>query len=121
MLDFNISSKLQKDLSVLRISGEIDIHTAPKLKKFFKQLLEKGQHKIILNLNKVRYIDSTGLGTIVYLSQEIAKFKGLVRLVSQNPHLKKIFGVAGLDDKNLPFFEEEAAALNAVGQEEACL
>ena len=75
-LDFSIQTDHVKDVPVLRVNGEVDIHTCPNLTKELLKLIEDGENKIILNLENVHYIDSTGLGTIAYSAKKISGQNG---------------------------------------------
>jgi anti-sigma B factor antagonist len=111
VLDFNINITEEKKAHTVRVAGDIDIYTSPKLKNFLKNLLGEGPKNVVLNLENVKYIDSTGLGTIVFLSKELYKKERGFSIVSQSLQLKKIFEVAGLTKKNILIFEEESLAL----------
>ena len=79
----------REGVAVFQVEGEINISTSPDLRKQFeKQSLKK----IVVDLEKVSYIDSSGLATLV----EILK-----RTKSQGGSL----GLAGLSDKVRSLFE----------------
>ena len=50
------------DCYVVELSGEIDVYTSPKVKDAISELIDRGVYHLVINLEKVRYIDSTGLG-----------------------------------------------------------
>ena len=50
------------EVGVYQVSGEINISTSPDLKKYFEKQPAK---KVVVNLEKVTYIDSSGLATLV--------------------------------------------------------
>ena len=58
----NIKSYDQDGVAVFQVNGEINISTSPELRKFFEKDLKK---KIVIDFEKVTYIDSSGLATLV--------------------------------------------------------
>jgi anti-sigma B factor antagonist len=47
------------------VAGQIDIYTAPELRQLLIDLVNQGNYRIVLNMDKVPFIDSTGLGVLV--------------------------------------------------------
>ena len=114
VLDFRVDLEEEAVVPILRVNGEIDIYTFPKLSKAMKDLIDKGTIRLILNLENVQYIDSTGLGAIAHSSHVIAKQGGKVSVVCTRPQVRKIFDVSGLSKKNIDIFEEESEALKHI-------
>ncbi len=52
-------------IEVVNVEGEIDSHTAPRLRELLTDLASKGSYQLIVNLDKVGFLDSTGLGVLV--------------------------------------------------------
>jgi anti-anti-sigma factor len=53
------------DAYVVELGGEIDVYTSPKVKDAITELIDQGHYNLVINLEKVRYIDSTGLGVLI--------------------------------------------------------
>ena len=53
------------DAYVVDLTGEIDVYTSPKVKDAITELIDKEHYNLVINLEKVRYIDSTGLGVLI--------------------------------------------------------
>jgi anti-sigma B factor antagonist len=98
---------------VVELSGEIDVYTSPKVKDAITELIDKGHYNLVINLEKVRYIDSTGLGVLIGGLKRVREHGGSVNLVCTNPQIKKIFDITGLV-KIFGIFEDEAAATKAL-------
>jgi anti-sigma B factor antagonist len=79
----NLKIDIQKDGQAYRIklAGEIDAYTAPKLKEKFMEITEHTEPEIIVDLTDVSYMDSTGLG--VFIASE---------------RIKRLFDITGLTD-----------------------
>ena len=112
VLDFSVESEEQSKIPIIRINGEIDIYNAPKLNDFFKNALDVEHAVVVLNLENVQYIDSTGLGTIAQAAYRLSQKNGKLHIVCTRPSIKKIFEVSGLIQKNIVLFDSENAALN---------
>ena len=103
--DFSIDIDKSKEIPSVNIQGEIDIYTCTELRKNLNDIMENDPKNFILNLEKVQYIDSTGLGTIAHSAQKIQSNDGSVYVICSKPQIKKIFEVSGLLQKNIKLFE----------------
>ncbi|MDF2854603.1 MAG: anti-anti sigma factor [Neobacillus sp.] len=89
--------EIQNDKEIfVKVTGEIDAYTAPKLREELLPLSE-GNHKVItINLKDVSYMDSTGLGIFVGLFKQLNKNEGELRLVELSDRLIRLFELTGL-------------------------
>jgi len=101
------------DSYIVDLNGEIDVYTSPKVKDAVGDLIDKGHYNLIINLEKVRYIDSTGLGVLIGGLKRVREHGGTVNLVCTNPQIKKIFDITGLV-KIFGIFDDEEAAMKAL-------
>ena len=62
-------------VTVIEIEGEIDLFHAGKLKKLVTTLFEKNVNRVIINMQKVSYIDSSGIGALLHIFSESKKRK----------------------------------------------
>ncbi len=100
---------------VLEIEGEVDVYTAPQLKQDIVQIAERGVKHLIINLSKVEYLDSTGLGVLIGGLKRLREGEGNLVLVGPGMRILRIFEITGLD-KIFDIYptEEEAAAKEGV-------
>lgn len=84
--------------TVVAPSGEIDVATAPVLRDALGDLLEQGSTQVILDLEHVDFIDSTGLGVLVGAVRRSRAIDGDVRIRCTNSRLLRVFEVTGLDE-----------------------
>jgi len=99
----------QRPCSIVDLNGEIDVYTSPKVKEAIMGLIDAGHYELVINLENVRYIDSTGLGVLIGGLKRVREHSGAVNLVCTNPQIKKIFDITGLV-KIFGIFDTEAAA-----------
>jgi anti-sigma B factor antagonist len=83
---------------VVAASGEIDVAAAPELRERLAGLIDEGTHRIVVDLEQVDFIDSTGLGVLVGAVRRARNADGDLRLVCTNSRILKVFGVTGLDE-----------------------
>jgi anti-sigma B factor antagonist len=76
-------------------SGEIDISRVPELRDEIMAL--PTDRPVVLDLSRVSYLDSSGLGMLVLLRKRLARCGVAVTLVDVQPHVRRVFDVTGLD------------------------
>ncbi len=93
---------------VYLVDGEINISTSPDLKKQFEKQPAK---KLVVDLTKVNYIDSSGLATLVELLKKTKGQGGNLALAGMSEKVKSLFEITKLD-KLFPIFaaQQEAVA-----------
>ena len=101
------------DAYVVDLTGEIDVYTSPKVKDAITELIDQEHYNLVINLEKVRYIDSTGLGVLIGGLNRVREHGGSVNLVCTNPQIKKIFDITGLV-KIFGIFDDEQSAMKAL-------
>ena len=83
--------------TVLTVSGEIDIATAPSLRERLHSLLAEGKRQIVVDLDDVGFLDSTALGVLVGVLKRARSEDGEVRIVCTQPRVRKVFEITRLD------------------------
>ena len=92
-----INVKENKEVHILEVSGEIDFHTSRELREKFKEVLDKKCSRLLVNLKKVSYIDSSGLATFVEALQRMKRSGGKLVLAGLAPAVRGVFEIAKLD------------------------
>jgi len=83
-------------ISVLAVRGEVDVYTAPRLREKLVELVSKGQHNIVVDLEAVDFLDSTGLGVLVGGLKRLRSHDGDLSLVCTQQRILKVFEITGL-------------------------
>ena len=85
-----------KEVYIVDITGEMDLYNSYKLKELVAKMLERSVKGIILNMEEVEYIDSSGIGALIYISSTLKKQN--VRLFITNIHgsVKKVIELTKL-------------------------
>jgi anti-sigma B factor antagonist len=82
--------------TVLAVKGEVDVYTAPRLREKLVELVSQGNHQIVVDLEGVDFLDSTGLGVLV---SGLKRFRTLgtdLLLVSTRARILRVFEITGL-------------------------
>ncbi|MGI6035782.1 MAG: STAS domain-containing protein [Limnochordia bacterium] len=97
---------------LVTVKGELDLLTAPFFRAQVDQELETFERlsSLILDLGKVDFIDSSGLGAILGRYKRIRQRGGKLLLVNAQPQVQKILELSGLD-KIMPLFPNAERAL----------
>jgi anti-sigma B factor antagonist len=80
----------------LALTGDLDIDSAPRLKEALSALRDAGATGFELDLTRLVFIDSTGLGTLVAVWNSLGSPEGGVRLVGPSPAVARAFAITGL-------------------------
>ena len=83
-------------IEVVDVEGEIDIYTAPRLRELLIDLVSKNNYQLVVNLEKVGFLDSTGLGVLVGGLKRVRAHDGSLDLVCTREQILKIFRITGL-------------------------
>jgi len=116
-MDVVVGVEERGEVTVVRASGDLDVATAPRLREQVVRLIAGGRNQIVLDLDDVDFVDSTGLGVIVGLLKRARTLGGDLRLVSTRPGLRRILELTALDQA-LPLAASVEEALASGGPAE---
>jgi stage II sporulation protein AA (anti-sigma F factor antagonist) len=92
-----IDLEVKHNVLLIRLSGELDHHTAETLRtKVTAVLDEKPIRHIVLNLENLSFMDSSGLGVILGRYKQIKNMGGEMIVCSISPSVKRLFDMSGL-------------------------
>ncbi|ASV67245.1 anti-sigma factor antagonist [Cytobacillus sp. FSL W7-1323] len=97
-MNINIDVNHNQNITEVTVGGEIDVYTAPELKKELIPLSEKDNVEMIVDLSGVSYMDSTGLGVFVGLFKNVRAHDGQFKIIGLSSRLKRLFEITGLAD-----------------------
>ena len=95
-MDLKLGHYSKDGIEVVSVEGEIDIYTAPRLRELLINLASKNNYQLIVNLEKVGFLDSTGLGVLVGGLKRVRPHDGSLDLVCTRERILKLFRVTGL-------------------------
>ena len=95
-MDLKLGHYSKDGIEVVNVEGEIDIYTAPRLRELLIDLVSKNNYQLVVNLEKVGFLDSTGLGVLVGGLKRVRPHDGWLDLVCTQERILKIFKITGL-------------------------
>jgi len=109
---------------ILSLIGEVDLSNAPRIYSLMWQSSQKGAVSLILNLEKLDFMDSSGLQVLLRLREKLRTRKQDVLLVGPKPQIKKLLKLTGFDrlfslhdtDASAKLFIEDGQAIKGGGQ-----
>lgn len=106
-----LEKKIERLTLLLRLDGELDLHTASMVRQAIDIEIEKrGIRKVILNFQNVHFIDSSGLGVIIGRYKKLLPLGGTLKITNVPPQIYRIMELSGLP-KIINFYVDEAQAL----------
>lgn len=110
--EVTFQTKTEDSVEVVNVSGQMDAFSTPDAKAEFKKLTDARKNKILLNLQNLAYINSTAIGSIVALAQQVRRSKGDLKLCCMKEETRKVFDLVGAS-KILEIFDTEQQALKS--------
>jgi anti-sigma B factor antagonist len=95
-VDLTLTTRTVQNTTVIAVGGEIDVYTAPKLRDKIAEVVAAGSYDLVVDLEAVEFLDSTGLGVLVGGLKKVRAHGGTLRLVCSQDRLLKIFRITGL-------------------------
>jgi anti-sigma B factor antagonist len=86
-------------VDVIELEESIDLYSVPELKKFCKDLLKKGSKNLVLGMEKLTYMDSSGLGMLINLGFECGEQGIGLKLAALSPDIDKLFTLTKIHEK----------------------
>ncbi|HVO40713.1 MAG TPA: STAS domain-containing protein [Spirochaetia bacterium] len=109
-MDLNV--RIFKDNCVIDIKGEIDIYNAHRIKEAVFQMMQKRVCAFVLNLKRVTYIDSSGIGALLAVNAALMRSELPLRIVSVPPAVMKVMQLTRL----IGFLPVERTELEALDE-----
>ena len=79
-----------KTIYIIDVDGEMDLYNSYKLKELVVKMLDKEVKKIIINMEDVEYIDSSGIGALIYICSTMKKANLKLLIVGVHGSVKKV-------------------------------
>lgn len=96
--DFALTpTELDADGAVIAVRGEVDLFTAPELKKAVADEIDSGRIRVVVDLAETTFLDSSGLGVLVGALQRLRDRGGALSIVNVDAAIARTFSITGLD------------------------
>ena len=111
----DINKRTKDEIVILDITGEIDLYNAPEIKDIINELIEEQKYNVIINLEKVSYIDSSGIGALISSLSNLKKYQGGLKIINVYASVRKVFELTKLTSF-FEIYDSEDDALAAFGR-----
>lgn len=110
-IEIRLETRSEGSWTVVDVAGEIDLFSAPQLKERIAQLIGEGNDRLLVNLEKVGFMDSTGLGVLLGALKRVKERDGSLAIVCPPGPVHRVLTLTGLH-KVFSIYEslEDAAA-----------
>ncbi len=95
-MDLKLGHYTKDGIQVVDVAGEIDVSTAPRLRELLIDLISKDRDQLVVNLDRVEFLDSAGLGVLVGAVKRVRARDGSLDLVCTQKRILRIFTITGL-------------------------
>jgi len=95
-VELTVDSRQEGARTVVTVHGEIDVYTAPSLRERLNELVAAGHYDLVVDMEGVDFLDSTGLGVLVGGLKRARAHDGTLRLVCAQEKILKVFRITGL-------------------------
>ncbi len=112
-MGLEIKTSVQKpDVTVIALKGRLDVHYSSEVETEINQLIDKGRKKLVISLNDVEYLSSSGLRIFIAISRKLKDAGGQLKLIKLNETAMKIFKIVELIDI-FDIYDSEEKAVNS--------
>jgi anti-sigma B factor antagonist len=103
--------RAENGITVLAPTGRLDVAGAPALKEALGEVADRGPARVVIDLEGVSFVDSTGLGSVVAALRQLRSKQGQLRLAAPNQQVRLVLELTTLD-RVFPYYAtvEEALA-----------
>jgi anti-sigma B factor antagonist len=96
-MDLSVKTRPGRGCLVLQVDGVLDLLTVPQMRDSLQQALNDGTRYIVLDLTKVRFLDSSALGMLAWLHHQLQQRAGKVRIVATEPIVLRVLELTSMD------------------------
>ena len=93
----NITEREQDSVTIFALEGRVDSEGALDLDLALQTAVSEGKHRLILEMDQVRYINSAGLRTLADILTQVRAGQGDLKLVNLSQRVARVFQIIGFD------------------------
>jgi anti-sigma B factor antagonist len=110
-----IDERMVGDVVIMSVKGEIDLYNAPDVKDMISDYIEDDKVKLVMNLEQLSFIDSSGIGALISSLSNLQKENGALKLVNMHGSVRKVFDLTKLTGF-FGVYDSEEEAVNSFNQ-----
>ncbi|WP_040952120.1 STAS domain-containing protein [Gorillibacterium massiliense] len=93
---FAITKKVTVQRITIYLHGELDLSVAPEMRADLEPYINQGDRELVLNLEGLTYIDSTGIGIIILILKQRDSIHATFRVEDIPPSINRLFELTGI-------------------------
>ncbi len=90
-----VETKKEKDVAVAAVIGRMDALTTSDVERTLMGLLDEGEMKLLIDLDRLDYISSAGLRTLLATAKRMKEWSGIIAFANLKGHVKEVFEISG--------------------------
>lgn len=115
-MDITLANETRDGVTIVTVSGDLDIYTAPRFREHLARLRETGATRVALDLDDVCFLDSTCLGIIIGNEKHLRAAGGRSVIICTTERISKVFSVTGVA-RVFRITADAGAAITALAQD----
>ena len=108
----DIDIKTFNNIAVVELTDKLDIYHAALLPRTINELIDRNTRSVIFNLEKLIFIDSSGIGVLITAMGELKKAGGALKITGLNEFTAPIFRITNANNL-FDIYETETDAVNS--------
>lgn len=82
---------------VVRVRGDVDLRSSPRLREVLLGAVRQLEGRLLVDLSGVEYMDSSGVGTLVFVKREVERAGGRLVLLGLRPRVRSVLEITHLE------------------------
>jgi anti-sigma B factor antagonist len=96
VMELSLSVWHHGDRATIQIGGELDLATCPQLQAVLVEVVDRGCHQLIVDLEWVSFMDCAGIGVLVDVRRRVHEHGGSLKLVRPRPLVWRVLALTGM-------------------------
>lgn len=96
-MELSLEDRSEEGWLIVAVTGELDLHTSPRLREHLLELIDEGHRSIAADLSGVSFMDSSSLGVLVMCLKRMREHDGRLALAGVQASPMKVLQLTGLD------------------------
>ena len=105
-----LTRQVDNGVTVVAPTGRLDVAGAPALKDAISEVVKNGPPRVVLDMEGISFVDSTGLGSVIAALKQIRSSQGDLRLAAPNQQVRVVLELTTLD-RVFPYYSTVEEAL----------
>jgi anti-sigma B factor antagonist len=81
---------------ILDMNGKLDLHSVSEVMDLISKLVEEQKYNVIINLDRVFFVDSSGLGALISSVSTLRKYRGDLKIIKVSKSIRNVFELTKL-------------------------